>query len=144
MCSSDLLDATLTNGAVELGDLKVKDLNTGEIVTTLPWMSLQALDFNLRQRNLHVSKIRIARYTKIVRIEKDGALNLNLLMEPLPAKPVSTNTASAIPSAPWNLAVDDFVLNDGAISFTDLSRHSRFETTLSPIRFHMQIGRAHV
>ena len=132
------LDATLTNGAVELGDLKVKDLNTGEIVTTLPWMSLQALDFDLRQRNLHVSKVRIARYTKLVRIEKDGALNLNLLLEPLPAKPVPTNSAPAIPAAPWNLAVDDFVLNDGAISFTDLSRHSRFETTLRPIRFHLQ------
>ena len=132
------LDATLTNGALELGDLKVKDLNTGEIVTTLPWMSLQALDFNLRQRNLHVSKVRIARYTKLVRIEKDGALNLNLLLEPLPAKPVSTNNAPAVPSATWNLAVDDFVLNDGAISFTDLSRHSRFETTLKPIRFHLQ------
>jgi hypothetical protein len=131
-------DATLTNGALELGGLKVKDLNTGEIVTTLPWLSLQSLDFNLRQRNLHVSKVRIARYTKIVRIEKDGALNLNLLLDPLPAKPAPTNTAPATASAPWNLAVDDFVLNDGAISFTDLSRHSRFETTLKPIRFHLQ------
>ena len=131
-------DATLSNGAVEMGGLKVKDLNTGEIVTTLPWLSLQSLDFDLRQRNLHVSKVRIARYTKIVRIEKDGSLNLNLLLEPQAAKPVATNTAPAAPSAPWNLAVDDLVLNDGAISFADLSRHSRFETTLKPIRFHLQ------
>ena len=34
--------------------------------------------------------------------------------------------------------MDDFALNDAAISFADLSRHSRFETTLKPIRFHVQ------
>ena len=131
-------DATLTNGAVELAGLKVKDLNTAEIVTTLPWLSLQSLDFDLRQRNLHASKIRIAGYTKIVRLEKDGSLNLNLLLEPPTAKPAPANTAPATPSAPWNLSVDDFALKDGAISFADLSRHSRFETTLKPIRFHLQ------
>jgi hypothetical protein len=134
-------DASLTNGAVELGGLKVKDLNTGEVVSTLPWLSLQALDFDLRQRNLHVSKVRIARCTEIVRLGKDGALNLNRLLELPPAKPAPTNTATSTlskPSVPWTLSVDDFALKDAAISFTDLSRHSRFETTLKPIWFHLQ------
>ena len=106
----------------ELAGLKVKDLNTGEIVTTLPWLSLQPLDFDLRQRNLHVGKVKIARYTKIVRLEKDGSLNLNLLLEPPPAKPAPTNAAPSTPSAPWTFSVDDFALKDAAISFADLSR----------------------
>jgi hypothetical protein len=131
-------DASLTNGTVVLGGLKVKDLNTGEIVTSLPWLALQSLDFDLRQRTLHVRKAGIARCSNIVRIEKDGSLNLSGLLEPAPAKPAPTNTAPSTPSAPWTLSVDDFALNDAAISFTDLSRHSRFETTLKPIRFHLQ------
>ncbi len=131
-------DATLTHGGLEVAGLKLKDLNSGGIVATLPWLSLQSLDFDLRQRNLHLSKVRIARCTSIVRIEKDGSLNLNLLRELLPAKPAPTNTLPAAPSAPWTVSVDDFSLNDGAISFADLSRHSRFETTLSPIQVHLQ------
>ena len=34
--------------------------------------------------------------------------------------------------------MDDFALNDAAISFADLSRSSRFETTLKPIQVHLQ------
>jgi hypothetical protein len=131
-------DATLAHGAMEVASLKLKDLNNGDIVATLPWLSLQSLDFDLRERNLHVSKVRIARCTSIVRIEKDGALNFDRLREPLAAKPAPTNTPPALPSAPWTVAVDDFTLNDGAISFADLSRHSRFEITLKPIRVHLQ------
>ena len=118
--------------------MKIKDLNTGEIVTALPWLSLRSLDFDLRQRNLHVSKVKIAQYTKIVRVEKDGSLNLNLLLEPPLEKPVPANAPPSAPSAPWTLSVDDFALTDGAISFADLSRRSRFETTLKPIQFHLQ------
>ena len=118
--------------------MKVKDLNTGEIVTTLPSLSVQPLDFDLRQRNLHVGEVKIAGFTKIVRIEKDGSLNLNKLLDLPPAKPAPTNASPAAPAAPWTLTVDDFALNDAAISFADLSRSSRFETTLKPIQVHLQ------
>jgi hypothetical protein len=131
-------DATLKYGHVELAGLKVKDLNTGEIVTTIPWLSLLPLDFDLRQRNLHVGQVKLARCSQIIRLEKDGSLNLNLLLEPSPAKPASTNSAPSTPSAPWTLSVDDFALKDAAISFADLSRSSRFETTLKPIQVHLQ------
>jgi hypothetical protein len=131
-------DATVTNGAVELADFKVKDVTTGELVTTLPSLSVRPLDFDLRQRNLHVGEVKITGFTRTVRIEKDGSLNLNLLLEPAPAKPGSTNTPPATPSAPWTISVDDFALNDAAITFADLSRRTRFETTLKPIAVHLQ------
>jgi hypothetical protein len=57
-------DATATNGAVELTEFKVKDLTTGEIVTTLPSLFVQPLDFDLRQRNLHVGEVKIAGFTR--------------------------------------------------------------------------------
>jgi hypothetical protein len=131
-------DATLTNGAVEVAGFKLKDLNTGEIVTAVPWLSVQSLGFDLRQRDLHVRKVRIAGCTNIVRIEKDGSINLNRLREPIPAKPAPTNVSLSTPSAPWTLSVDDFALVGSAILFADLSRHSRFETTLKPIEFHVK------
>ena len=132
------LDATVTNGVVELTDLKVKDLNTGDIVTTLPSLSMQPLDFDLRQRNLHVREVKIAGLTKIVRVEKDGSLNLNKLLDLPPAKPAPTNAPPVTPSAPWTVTADDFALDEAAISFADLSRSSRFETTLKPIHIHLQ------
>jgi len=131
-------DATLTNGAVELAGLQVKDLNTGEIVTALPWLSLRALDFDLRQRNLHLGAVKITGYTQVVRLEKDGSLNLSQLLEPPTAKPASTNAPPSTPSAPWTVSVDDFAIKDAAISFADLSRHSRFETTLKPIQVRLR------
>jgi hypothetical protein len=131
-------DATLTNGVVELADLKVNDDTTGEIMTTLPSLSVQPLDFDLRRRNLHIGEIKIAGYTKTVSIEKDGSLNLNLMLEPAPPKPIPTNAPPPAPSAPWTFSVDDLTLNEGAIMFSDLSQRSRFETTLKPIQIRLQ------
>ena len=37
-------DATLTNGAVEVAGFKLKDLNTGEIVTAVPWLTLEEIE----------------------------------------------------------------------------------------------------
>jgi hypothetical protein len=131
-------DASLKYGLIVLAGLKVKDLNTGEIVTTLRRLSLLPLDFDLRQRNLHVGQVKLTGYTKTVRIEKDGSLNLGLLVEPQSAKPAPTNATPSAPSAPWTLSVDDLSVSDAAISFADLSRPSRFETTLKPIAIRVQ------
>jgi hypothetical protein len=131
-------DATLTNGAFELAGLKVKDLNNGEIVTSLPWLTCKSLDFDLRRRELHIGRVRIAGCSQVVRVEKDGALNLNLLREPLPAAPPPTHTTPANPSAPWVVSVDEFVLHEAALSMTDLSRSNRFETTLKPIEVRLR------
>ncbi len=131
-------DAAVTNGVVELTDLKIKDLNTGDTVTTLPLLSVQPLDLDLRRRTLHVGEVKIAGFTEIVRIEKDNSLNLNKLLDLPPAKPGPTNALPATPSAPWTLSVDDVALTDAAISFADLSRSSRFETTLKPVQVHVQ------
>jgi hypothetical protein len=131
-------DATVTNGVVELAGLKVKDLNSGEIVTALPGLFIGPIDFGLRPHRLHVGRLALEGYTKIVRIEKDGSLNLSLLVEPSEVKAPPTNTAPAAPSAPWTISVDEFKLNDASISFTDLSRPTRFETTLSPIHIEVK------
>jgi hypothetical protein len=132
------VDATVTNGVVELSDLKVKDLKAGDTFTTLPSLSVVPLDFDLRQRNLHVAQVKIAGFTELVRVEKDHTLNLNNLLDLPPAKPGPTNALPATPAAPWTLTVDDFLLDNAAISFADLSRSSRFETLLKPVQFHLQ------
>ena len=131
-------DMAVTNGVVEMTGFKVKDLNNGEIVTTLPRLFIGPIDFDLRPHNLHMGRIALGGYTKTVRIEKDGSLNLNRLLEPSAAKPPPTNAAPAVPSAPWTISVDDFKLSDASISFSDLSRPTPFETTLSPIRIQVK------
>jgi len=131
-------DATAKNGVVELTDFNVKDLATGEIVTTLPSLSVQPLSFDLRERSLHAGEVKIAEFARTIQIEQDGSLNLNRLLEPSPPKPVPTNAPSSTPSAPWTISVDDFAINDAAITFADLSRRTQFETTLKPIAVHLQ------
>ena len=129
------------NGAVGLTELEVKDLNTGEVVTQAPRLSITAIDFDLRGRKLHAGALKLDGYTKTVRIEKDGSLNLNLLVEPSTSVAATNRTAAAAPkeaALPWIFAVDDFRFSNGAISFTDLSRRDRFETTLKPIEIHVQ------
>ncbi|HVM48433.1 MAG TPA: DUF748 domain-containing protein [Candidatus Acidoferrum sp.] len=126
-------EAAITNGVIEMAGLKVKDLNTGEIVTTLPSFFVGPADFDLQARKLHVARVALAGFSKIVRIEKDGSLNLNRLVEPPAPKPPATNAAPAAPAPPWNIAVDDFNLRDASISFTDLSRSTPFRTMLGPV-----------
>ena len=52
-------DATVTNGVVKLTRFKVKDLNNGDIVTTIPFLSVEPIDFDLRGRNLHIGQVRL-------------------------------------------------------------------------------------
>ncbi|HOX56606.1 MAG TPA: DUF748 domain-containing protein [Candidatus Paceibacterota bacterium] len=131
-------DASLTNCAAELAAFKVKDLNTGETVTSVPWFALREVDFDLRRREVRIGNVRLVRYDQIVRVEKDGALNLARLLDPRPAQPAPTNTAPEASAAPWVIAVNDVTVKDAAVSFADLSRSNRFETTLKPIQVHLQ------
>lgn len=145
------LDATVTNGLVELDSLQARDLNTGELVTTVAALKVNPFDFDLRERRLHAGNIRLDGYTKLIRIETNGTLNLHLLIEPPdPSNPPKTATpASSVsagsPAAPFTISVDDFRLSDGAFTFADLSRHSPFQTVLKPVtlavtRFSNRVG----
>jgi hypothetical protein len=131
------------NGTVTLAQFEVKDLNTGEVVTRAPSISIEAVDFDLLGRKLHIGAVKADGYTKRVVIEKDGSLNLNMLVERSRVTPGATNLTSAAEapkaaSPPWIFAVDDFRFTNGAVSFADLSRRSQFETTLKPIEIHVQ------
>lgn len=133
-------DAGITNGAFELSGLKIKDLNTSETVASLPSLSIGPVDFNLRQRTLHAGLVRMAGLTKTVRIEKDGQINLHMLLEPpvRQTEPESTNKPAVVTAAPWIISVDEFTLDEAAIAFADLSRPSRFETILKPFRVQVK------
>jgi Domain of Unknown Function (DUF748) len=134
--------ASLTNGAVELLDFQARDLNAGETVTAFQSFTAAPFEFDLLQRRLHVGTIRLDGCSNVVRIEKDGSLNLNRLIE-LGAAPSTapTNAPSAEPSAPakpWIVSLDEFNLEKGAIAFTDLSASAPFATTLGPIQVHLK------
>jgi hypothetical protein len=132
------------NGAVSLAGFVVKDAEASEVVTTLPLLSVDGLDFDLLGRTLRAANVKIDGWSKAIRIEKDGTLNLNLLLDPREDAAPSTNrapVAGPVPkeaSLPWVFAVDNFLLTNGTMAFADLTRREGFATKLSPIEIRVR------
>ena len=129
--------ARLTNGFVEITDFKLGELEAGETLTTLPSLRLGPMDLDLQTRALHVADLSVEGLSQVIRLEKDGKLNLLKLPDLPEAKTVVTNVPSTTPAAPWMISLDKLSFKDGAVVFTDLSRPTRFETTLKPIQIEL-------
>ncbi len=142
--STNGFSVVVSNGLVELTRFEVKEPTNNEVISTLPLLRVQDLDFDLLGQSLHAGLIKLDGYTKSMRIEKDGTLNLNMVVEQKTVVSTATNIAAAAvppptkPSPPWVFAVDDLQITNANITFSDLSRTSRFETTLSPMNVRVQ------
>ncbi len=137
------------NGAVELTGFEVMDANSNEVITTMSLLSIKAVDFDLQGRNLRAGSVKVEGLKKQMEIDKDGKLNLNLLVEEQHVASVATNIAAAsvaapapspasAPSKPWVFAIDDLALTNCTVNFADLSRASKFEAVISPILVRVQ------
>lgn len=130
------LSAIVTNSMVQVSGLKIRELNTDEFVSTLDLLRVSHIEMSLLDRSVHVGSIQMEGMSKVVRLEEDGSLNFNSVLElPEPA-PASTN-APAPDAESWTISLDEFALDKSVVSFTDLSRGEPFHSSLGPIQFRL-------
>lgn len=134
------LDLVVTNGAVHVEQVQLEDPNNGETVAAVRGLDVQQGELNWRRRAARVGGVKVSAATVLARLQNDGRLNLLELLR-LPASS-STNAPAAATNSPvsadatlppWTVSVDDFAIEDAAITFEDLTHRTPFRTELKPL-----------
>ncbi len=108
------LDATVTNGTMQLAGLSVKSPDSGETVVSIPTLAVHLDEASLGRKTAHVSSIKSSGGSLLVRQSKDGTINLLALLltnSPPAAAPAAT--------APWTARVDEIAFEDYGLAVED-------------------------
>ena len=130
----------MTNAALQVAQVQVLDPATGETVAGLRGLDVQQAEFNLRERAVRLGAVKVSEAALLTRLKKNGHLNLLDLIT-LPAPPTNASPKAAAPGAappPWTATVDDFTIEQTAVSFEDLTRRTPFKTELKPIEVSLK------
>ena len=130
----------VTNAALQVAQVRVLDPATGEMIASLRGLDVQQAEFTLRERAVRLGFVKVSEAMLLTRLKKDGQLNLlnlvTLPTTPTNAGPKPTAPPAAAPS--WTATVDDFTIEQTALSFEDLTRRTPFKTELKPIEVRLK------
>jgi hypothetical protein len=128
------LQFVVTNAALQVAEFDALDPDTGETVVSLKGLDVSQASFNLRESAARLGAVKVSQAMLLSRLKRDGRLNLLDLIA-VPAK--STNESSKVSTdgsqPPLTVSVDEFVIEQTAVSFEDLTRRTPFRTELKPI-----------
>ena len=138
------MDLLVTNGAVHVERMQLQDPNTGETVAGIRGFDVRRGELNWRERAARLGAMRVSEATVLARLQKNGRLNLLELLT-LPSPPTNASAsgtnplvslATALP--PWTLSVDDFTIQDTAVTLEDLTHRTPFRTELKPLAVRLK------
>jgi hypothetical protein len=138
--STNGLDFIVTNGAMQVSQVQVLDPDTSETVASLRGLEVQQAEFNLRERAVRLGAVKVSEAALLARLKENGCLNLlDLIRLPPPATNSTPSAAAAGGSLPpWTATVDNFTIEQTALSFEDLTRRRPFKTELKPIELALK------
>jgi hypothetical protein len=134
------LDLVVTNAAAQVAQVQVLDPVTSETVASLRGLDVQQAQFNLRERSVRLGAVKVSEAALLTRLKKDGHLNLLDLIT-LSSTPTNASPRASAPGAtplPWTATVDEFAIEQTAVSFEDLTRRTPFKTELKPIEVSLK------
>ncbi len=129
-------DLALTNADLRVADVRLLDPDTREIIGGLRGLDVKNAGFSLRESALRCDAVRVSEASFLLRLKKDGHLNiLDLLTLPPPATNGHPAASAAVSAGPaLTVAVDDFTIERTTVSFEDLTLRTPFRTELKPIQ----------
>lgn len=129
-------DLSLTNAGLRVAEVRVLDPDTREIIGGLRGLDVKDAGLSLRESALRCGAVTVSEASFLLRLKKDGHLNiLDLLTLPPPATNGSSAPSAPVHAAPpLSVAVDDFTIEQAAIGFEDLTLRTPFRTELKPIQ----------
>ncbi len=140
-------DLVASNLVMTLSNFEVKDPGTGEVVLAVPSFALEQGTVDLRARRARVESIIVDQPKALVRRNVDGTLNILSLIvrreaDPpaptMPAPPVAGPSSNAPPQPPWVIALSEYQLKNGSVTFEDATVPGPFRTVLSPLNIGVQ------
>ncbi len=122
-------DISVSNAAVHLSNLELKDPETGETVISLPSFSITKTEASLANHSARVGLIKSSDGSFLVRRNHDNTINLLELLKPpagsaaanaptSPANPPMTN-APASGDSPWVARIDEIAFDNYTFNIED-------------------------
>lgn len=135
------VDLAVSNLAVTVSNLTLKDPDTGETVLGVAAYELRQGAFDLRSRQARIGSLVVREPSALVRRRADGTVNLpSLVLQRITPAGALTNAPAPAPSseAPWVFTLDDYRLERGTVEFEDATVPGPFRTTLKPITMRIE------
>jgi uncharacterized protein involved in outer membrane biogenesis len=126
-------DATVTNGTVQLANLRVKSPDSGETVVSIPTLAVILDEASLGRRAVHVSSIKSSGGSLLIRQNHDGTVNLPALMPP-PAPAAAPSSAPAA-AAPWTAQADEIAFDGYKLAVEDQKPEHPVKLDVSALAF---------
>ncbi len=128
-------DATVTNGAVQLTNFRVKSTDTGETVVSIPSLAVNLEEASLARSAVHVSSIKSSGGSLLVRQNHDGTINLLTLI----SHPSSAGTPPPVTAAaPWAARVDEIAFDGYSLAVEDQKPEHPVKVDLSDLAFSIK------
>ena len=138
------MDLVVTNGSVHVEQMQLQDPDTGEIVAGLKGFDVQAGELSWRERAARLGAVKVSQATVLARLQKNGSLNLRQLLTlsspstQAPAAATKSPVSPAVALPPWTVSVDDFAIQDAAITLEDLTHRAPFRTEFKPLSMSLK------
>ena len=132
----DTTDLQISGGSLTLRDLAISNKSTPDAqVIKLPLLSVNDMQMNLQQQSVVIGSVQATDGLLDVILDKQGAVNLQALFEPVPTAEVAPvpATPSAEPSKPWDVLIHQVAISNYTVQLRDEKPKKSFEVNFSPL-----------
>ena len=123
-------DALLVNGDLALSSLQIDNQNLKEKLFSLDALSINTIDFSLKNKELAISDIEVNQLYSRIFINKDGVTNLRQLLKEQPSASTATATETENNAEPYKVSIGEVIINKASSRFTDESLPIVFDTEM--------------
>lgn len=137
------VDLTVSELAVTVEKLELRDPTTDEAVLGVPSFALQGGQFDLQKRRASGGTVVIRNPTALVRRSPDGLINLVSLIQAEPRAASLPSQASAKPGAhptglDWLFSLDNVLVQEASVRLEDSAAPGSFQSVLKPVNVELR------
>ncbi len=132
------MDLVVSNLAVTVANVELKDPDTGEAVLTMPSYDLREGALDWRARAISVRSLTVSGPKALVRRRPDGSINIPSLVLRRMTSAQPQGQANTDSGPPWAFTLDDYRLEKAAIEFEDQTVSGPFRTRIEPMSIHIE------
>ncbi|MBN1833706.1 MAG: DUF748 domain-containing protein, partial [Deltaproteobacteria bacterium] len=120
----DRFELKLTEGVLDLRDLKVSDKEGGVELVSIPGLSIEGADVDLNRKNIRIDSVRSEQARVKGWMDEAGVFNYNRLWvtheeEEASDRETSTSVDSSVDTAPWAVTINELTLTEYGLDLED-------------------------
>ncbi|MDB6067502.1 MAG: hypothetical protein JWR26_3710 [Pedosphaera sp.] len=135
---TNALDLDVSQAAVHLTNLELKDPDTSETVLAIPALSVTRAEASVSLRTAKVGLVKSSDGSILVRRNQNGTINLLSMLNLPVAETPGTNPAAESTPAPFDAKIDDIVFDNYTVKAEDKQPGKTASFTLDQLAFTLK------